>query len=190
MKLAVSVAAIVLAGAIPAWAQTQAPATPPPASAASTAAPSASPQAPAAKAPAQLPPVIQLPVDLARIKSALREPAVVSLHEHQLRFYAEVYAREPKFSDFLGSFDLMNGPVPGAGMTHREFMDMVTPKLMNSSAGIKATEMLQFALTNAIGQALVKKAIQEIRNARTQHEVQAIRDRIDRELAALMGKSQ
>jgi len=62
---------------------------------------------------------------------------------------------------------------------------MVTPKEMNSSGGITAMETLQFAFTNWLGQSLVKKAIEDLRNAKSEREVQEIRDRIDRELAAL-----
>jgi hypothetical protein len=62
---------------------------------------------------------------------------------------------------------------------------MVTPKEMNSSGGITAIETLQFAFTNWLGQSLIKKAIEDLRNARSEHEIQEIRDRIDRELASL-----
>jgi hypothetical protein len=62
---------------------------------------------------------------------------------------------------------------------------MVTPKEMNSSVGITAMETLQFAFTNWLGQSLVKKAIEDLRNAKSEHEIQEIRDRIDRELASL-----
>jgi len=40
-----------------------------------------------------------------------------------------------------------------------------------------------------VGQALIKKALTDITNARNQHELEAIRDRIDRELAALRGSA-
>jgi hypothetical protein len=64
---------------------------------------------------------------------------------------------------------------------------MVRPQLLYSSAGITAPELLHFAATNAAAQALIKKAMQDIHDARTQSEIEAIRARIDRELRALKG---
>jgi hypothetical protein len=62
---------------------------------------------------------------------------------------------------------------------------MVTPRDLYSSAGIKPTEMLQMAVTNWLGQTLIKNAIEEMLKARTERERDEIRARIDRELAAL-----
>lgn len=131
-----------------------------------------------------------LPVDVEKIKTALERPNTLRLDGSQLRFYATVTAKAPTFEDFVGDFDLRNGPVPRAGMTHQEFLSMVTPKELYSSAGITATEMLQFAITNWAAQQIIKKGLQEIRQARTEREIQAIRERINRELAALAGKSE
>jgi len=144
---------------------------------------------PAAK-PDQKPADPSLPVDVEKIKTALERPNTLRLDDSQLRFYATVTAKVPTFEDFVGDFDLRNGPVPRAGMTHQEFLNMVTPKELYSSAGITATEMLQFANTNWAAQQVIKKGLQEIRQARTQREIQAIRERINRELAALAGKSE
>jgi hypothetical protein len=80
----------------------------------------------------------------------------------------------------------MNGPTPrGNPMTHAEFLNMVTPREMYSSAGIKPTEILQMALVNWVGKALISKGLAEIANAKSQREIEEIRARIDRELAAL-----
>ena len=51
--------------------------------------------------------------------------------------------------------------------------------------GITATESLQFALTNWLGQALIKKALADIQQAQSEREVDAIRARITQELTAL-----
>jgi hypothetical protein len=143
-------------------------------------------QKPASKAD-QKPKDPVLPVDVEKIKKALEKPDVLVLDDSQLRFYATVTAKVPSFEDFVGDFDLRNGPVPRAGMTHQEFLNMVTPKELYSSAGITAPEMLQFAITNWAAQQVIKKGLQEIRQARTEREIRAIRDRINRELAALAG---
>ena len=41
---------------------------------------------------------------------------------------------------------------------------------------------------NAAAQTLIKKGIQEIKQAHNEREVQTIRERIDKELAALLGR--
>ena len=75
-------------------------------------------------------------------------------------------------------------------MSHQEFLDMVNPKLLTSSAGFTATETLQAALFNWAVQKAVGKSIAAIKNARSEAEVRAIRAQIDRELAALRGGGQ
>jgi hypothetical protein len=49
-------------------------------------------------------------------------------------------------------------------------------------------EALQAAVTNMLGQEIIKRGLKDIQEAKSQREIQAIRDRIDRELAALAGK--
>jgi hypothetical protein len=137
------------------------------------------------------PPMAVTESQMAQIRRALGQPTVLRLDERQLRFYLEVVGRQPqKFSaaEFFKGYDLINGPTPrGNPMSHREFLDMVNPKELHSTAGITPAEMLQFAMTNWLGQSLLKKALDDVRNARTEKEVQEIRERIDRELAALRG---
>jgi hypothetical protein len=72
-------------------------------------------------------------------------------------------------------------------MTHNEFLAMVTPKELQSSVGITARETLEFALTNWLGQTLIKRAFEDLQKAKTEREIQDIRDRIERELSALRG---
>jgi len=67
---------------------------------------------------------------------------------------------------------------------------VVTPKQLNELLGSTSASsfaMFQAALMNAGAQAMIKKAMQEIREARNEHEVRVIRERIERELAALNG---
>jgi len=125
--------------------------------------------------------------NLDTIKSALSHPPALNLAGDKMRFYLEVYGKQPQFWSFIGSYDLMNGPVKHSTMTGQEFLDMMRPKLLYSSAGITAPELLQFALTNIAAQALIRNAVRDIRNARTEAEVREIRARIDRELRALKG---
>jgi len=163
--------------------QTPPPTQPPPSSATQTGSGRAIPpeQSGTSQTPVPTP-------DLDRIKNALTREPRLKIDDGQMRIYVEIIGKWPRFDQIVGDYDLKNGPTRrGAVMTHNEFLAMVTPKEMYSTAGIKPTEMLQFALVNALGQALIKKALEEIRNARTEREIQTIRERIDRELAALRG---
>lgn len=130
------------------------------------------------------------PGDLARIRRALDTDPAVVIDDEQLRFYMQVLVRRPTFAEFVKGYDFKNGPTRGGNpMTHAEFLAMVTPKEMQSSVGITARETLEFALTNWLGQALIKRAFEEIQQAKDEREVQAIRDRIERELATLKNAS-
>ena len=130
----------------------------------------------------------QAAADLERVKAQLNRAPVLKLDDNQLRFYVEVIGKQPSIADVIGSYDLINGPTKrGAPMTHQEFLNMVTPQEFYGSQGIKSYELLQFALTNWLGQQLIKKAIEDIRSANSEREVEEIRARINRELAALKG---
>lgn len=128
------------------------------------------------------------PAQVARMQRALDQPQGLKLDERQLRFYLEIVQRLPTFAEYSRGYDFLNGPTTGGNpMSHQEFVRMVTPKEMYSAAGITANEQVQFALTNYVGQALIRKALEELKQARDAHQVQAIRERIDRELDALTG---
>jgi hypothetical protein len=129
-----------------------------------------------------------LPVDVDKIRTALERPQPLHINDEHLRFYLEVRPQPITFMSLVGNFDLMKGAVPGAAVTGRDLANMMTPREMYSSAGITATDMLQFAATNFAAQTLIRRAVEEIRNAKDQKQVADIRAKIDRELSALMGK--
>lgn len=148
---------------------------------------------PPATDPQQAPPKPDPPAEpsqnLDRIRLALSREPKITLDEGQIRFYVEVLAKLPRIEEIIGKYDLMHGPTRGgAPMTHNEFLSMVTPRELYGSAGIKPVELLQFALTSWLGKAFVKKVVEDLRNASSEREIQAIRDRIDRELAAIKRK--
>ena len=143
------------------------------------------PPANAADTPTLPPPT---PAQIARMQRALDQPPGLKLDERQLRFYLEIVQRLPTFAEYSRGYDFLHGPTTGGNpMSHQEFVRMVTPKEMYSSAGITANEQVQGALTNYVGQALIRKALEELRQAKDAHQIQAIRERIDRELDALTG---
>ncbi len=174
-------AVLFLAG--PATAQTSpAPAPSGPAAPGSAAPPSTEPATPAAPSTPLVP-----PRELDRIKRALSRTPGVVLDEEGFRFYVEIVAKRPTFAEYAKGYDFINGPTRrGNPMTHQEYLKMVTPRDFYSSAGIKPTEMLQMAVTNWLGQTLIKQAVEDMLRARSERERDEIRARIDRELAALM----
>jgi hypothetical protein len=149
----------------------------------------------AQQTPAAAPPtgpaesVVTVPItpgDLARIRRALDSEPAVRMDDEQLRFYIQILAKQPSFAEFVKGYDFKHGPTRrGNPMTHAEFVAMVTPKEMQSSLGITARETLEFALTNWLSQTLIKRAFEDLQKAKDEREVQEIRDRIERELAAL-----
>lgn len=129
-----------------------------------------------------------LPIDLKRIKGGLETPARVRIDDGKIRFFAETVAPSgPSFKELSVNFDLRNGPVPGAGMTHQEFLGMVTPKELYGSAGIKPLETLEWGLVNYVGWWTVRKLYKELSETVDEHRKDEIRRQIDRELAALRG---
>jgi len=157
----------------PAWAQTAPPPTPPPQSGAETAAQQPTPT---------------LKVDLERIKNGLETPIGVRIADGKVRFYTETVAPSLRsFKDLAANFNLRTGPVPGAGMTHDEFLGMVTPQVLYSTSGIKPLDTLQWGIVNHVGWWAVRKLYKELSETVDENRIKAIRAQIDRELAALRG---
>ena len=174
---ATALAATLAIGATPLYAQESAP--PPRPGESSAASPPGTPQQPA--------PFLITQEELERIKLGLSRPEF-KVDDSKLRFYVEVVGKFPTWVDIAKGYDLINGPTRrGNPMTHAEYLGMATPRDMVSSAGIKPVEILQFALVNWAGQALIKKAVQEFSRARDERELREIRERIDKELAILTG---
>ncbi len=150
------------------------------------------PADPAAKTQPQpvSPGTTPLPVNLDYIKDQVQKQPAIKLDEKQLKFYVVVRAPQP-FDDYAKPYDYMNGPTRGgAPMTYAEFLKMTRPKeldeLFGSTSG-SSFALAQAALVNVAGQAAIRKAIEAIRRAHDEHEIQAIRNQIDKELAALNG---
>jgi hypothetical protein len=135
--------------------------------------------------PPPAPPAQQLPVDMAKIREALKQDPKLRLNTDELRFYVEIIGRIPTFEEIVGDFDLKHGAVPGAPMTHEEFLAMVTPKDVYSTTGITALDTLQVALTSYGLITMVKRAFEEYKKAATERERRAIQERIERELREL-----
>jgi hypothetical protein len=128
-------------------------------------------------------------IDLSRIRSGVQDPVPDSkvFDRGRLVFFAETVEKPLSFKDLTMGFNLRMGPVPGAGMTHAEFLGMVTPKNLYGSGGITALESLEWGLVNYAAVWTVKRLYKELTEARTEWRRKQIQEQIDRELAALKG---
>ena len=90
-------------------------------------------QAPAA-AQAQINPD-QLGLNLSRIQRELRRSAERQEYDGlNLRYYVNVFAPAPTIRLFTPLDNLLYGPAPYGGPTHRETMDMITPQEFRAPA--------------------------------------------------------
>jgi hypothetical protein len=130
----------------------------------------------------------RLPIDLSRIREGLERPqSATRFDDGRLRFLVEVEEKAPWFEKFTMGFDFKTGLVPGAGMTHQEFLNQVTPKELYSSGGITALDQLQWGAVNYVAVWTVKRLYKELSEAKTEWRRKQIQQQIDRELAALKG---
>lgn len=137
-----------------------------------------------ASAPSTSSPSTDLPVSLDRIQRALSKPAPIQLKEQTPVFRLEVFGRKPTLEDILGE-KFWIGPTPYGGMTHQEFLDMVTPPEARPYGGFTGGHLLaEIGLTYAEQWAL-KQAIRKFRDAREEHEREAARKEVMEALAAL-----
>ncbi|HTI39869.1 MAG TPA: hypothetical protein VL484_20070 [Vicinamibacterales bacterium] len=125
-----------------------------------------------------------LPVSIDRIQRALAAPPAISLKEQHPVFRLEIFGRKPTLEDILGE-KFWLGPAPYGGMTHQEFMDMVTPKEFRPYAGFTGPYLVaETALTLAETWAL-KAAIRKYQDAKEDREREAARKEVLDALAAL-----
>ena len=110
------------------------------------------------------------------------------IDDGRVRFYVEVTApRGPTFKELTVNFDLRNGPVPGAGMTHQEFLGIVTPNLRYYGGTGEALKAAAWGVGEYAAFWAIRKLYKELGEAKDERRAKEIRDQIDRELAALRG---
>ena len=86
---------------------------------------------PAAPAAATAPAidVSRLPIDLRRIEKGFRQTTIREERDGlNLRYFVDVYAKAPNIVLFTKEDNLLYGPVPYGGPTHREMLEMITPQ--------------------------------------------------------------
>ena len=129
-------------------------------------------------------PVPELPVSLERIQRALSRPPAIRIRGDRVVFRVEVLGRKPTIEDILGP-DYLKGPVPYGGMTHQEFLNMVTPKDFQGYAAFSNREGLAVAATSFALQWALQKAIHKFETAKQEREREAARKEVQDALAEL-----
>lgn len=138
--------------------------------------------APPAQQPPASPPVTvdpeDLPVSLDRIQRALANTPKLRFDSNDKPvFRVEVFGEKPTIEDILGP-DFHKGPVKYGGMTHQEFLNMVTPKDVQGYAAFSNAEGATVAATSFLLQWTLQKAIQKLAEARDARAREAARQEV------------
>ena len=128
----------------------------------------------------------ELPVSVDRIRRKLSEPPAIKVHTEGNVFRVEVLGRKLTIEDILGP-DYLKGPVPAVagGMTHQEFLDLVTPKDVQGYAAFSNKEAATVAATSFALKWALLKAIQKFQDAKADREREAARKEVQEALAEL-----
>ena len=131
-------------------------------------------QSPTVTAAAAEAPDLPLPVDLDKIQQALSRPPAISTTSDRPVFRVEVFAPKPTIEMILGP-DYLKGAVPYGGMTHNEFLNMVTPVEYRGYSMFTNGEGLAIAATSLALQWAVMKAVDKFKEARDARAQEAAR---------------
>lgn len=133
----------------------------------------------------------QLPIDLEKIQRALaKEPAIrvdepiVRSTTDLPRFRVHIEREAPSIQEILGP-DFLRGPVAYGGLTHQEFLNMVTPKDVQGYAAFSNGQAITVALTSLAAQWAVNTAIRKLQDARDERAREAARKEVQEALEAL-----
>jgi hypothetical protein len=126
----------------------------------------------------------ELPVSLDRIQRALSAPPKIDLKEQSPVFRLEVFGRKPTLEDILGE-KFWVGPTPYGGMTHSDYLNMVTPELARPYAGFTGGHLVAQSLLTLAQTWALKQAIKKFQGALTDREKAAARKEVMEALVAL-----
>ena len=131
-------------------------------------------------------PKIELPVDLDRIQKALASTPKLRFDPETDRpvFRVQIFGEKPTIDDILGP-DWAKGPVPHGGMTHQEFLNLVTPKDVQGYAAFSNREGMTVAATSFLLQWTLQKAIRKFNETKDERAREAARKEVMEALNAL-----
>jgi hypothetical protein len=131
-----------------------------------------------------------LPVSLKRIKRALASPTPLKVLEpKEIRdgkpvFRVEVEGQKIDIETILGK-EFWRGPVAYGGMTHQEFLDLVTPNDVKGYAAFSNAEGITVAATSIALQWAVLKAMDQLKKAKDERAKAQARKEVEDALEAL-----
>jgi hypothetical protein len=131
----------------------------------------------------------ELPVSLPRIQRALSSPPSLKLLEPQMRNGRPVYRVDIEGERIdlrtLLSKEALRGAVPYGGMTHQEFLDLVTPDDVRGYAAFSNAEGITVAATSIALQWAVLKAMDALKKAKDARAQETARKEVEEALEAL-----
>ena len=146
-------------------------------------APPSQPAGPTPPAPTVAP--AALPVDLDRIQKALAKTPKLRFEQGDRPvFRLQVFGDKPTIEDILGT-DWQTGPVPYGGMTHQEFLNMVTPDDVKGYAAFSNKEGMTVAATSLLLQWTLQKALRKYSETQDEREREAASKEVMEALNAL-----
>ena len=81
--------------------------------------------------------VTRMPIDLQRIERQFRQGQIREERNGlNLRYFVDVFAQAPKIKLFTKEDNLEYGPAPYGGPTHREMLDVMTPREFRNHGGV------------------------------------------------------
>jgi hypothetical protein len=125
-----------------------------------------------------------LPVSVDRVQRALSRPPAIDVNGEAPVFRVEVLSKKLTIEDILGP-DYLKGPVPRAGMTHQEFLDMVTPKDYQGYAPYTNGEGMTIAATSFALKWALQKAMHKYETAKEGREQEAAKEEVRKALEEL-----
>jgi hypothetical protein len=120
---------------------------------------------------------VALPVDLDKIQRALARPPAISTKSDRHVFRVEIFAPKPTIGSILGP-DYLKGAVPYGGMTHQEFLNMVTPVEYRGYSMFTNKEGIAIAATSLALQWALMKAVDKFKEARNERAKEAARQEV------------
>ena len=127
---------------------------------------------------------LNLGVSLDRIQEAVQRPPAIVPETSRPVFRIEILERKPTLEEILGS-DYLRGPVPAAGLSHQEFLNMVTPDEFRGVAMFTNKEAMTIAATSLALQWALLKAVDTLRDARTERAKEAARQEVAEAMRAI-----
>jgi hypothetical protein len=125
-----------------------------------------------------------LPVSIEKIQRALEREPAIRVEEKGTKFRVEVFGAKPTIEEILGP-EFWRGPVAYGGMTHQEFLNMVTPKDVQGYAAFDNKQAAVVAITSFAFQYALAKAIKKFNEALKGREREEARREVEEALAAL-----